>query len=89
MRQQGSLARPVGSISSKTNQLRRLTAGSEQSCDQSAGTWSFTAQDDLSDGVFSFSGGNEAPEGGARVGLLGLALAGIEGLRRKVMRAKR
>ena len=52
-------------------------------------TWSFTAQDDASNGVFSFSAGSEAiPDGGATVALLGLALAGIEGIRRKLMRGK-
>ena len=57
--------------------------------DPTAGTWNFTVQDDPSNGVFSFSGGSEAiPDGGATVALLGLALAGIEGIRRKLMRAK-
>ena len=52
-------------------------------------TWSFTAQDDPSDGVFSFSGTNQAlPDGGATVALLGLGLAGIEGIRRKLRRSK-
>ena len=52
-------------------------------------TWSFSAQDDPADGVFSFSGASEAiPDGGATVALLGLALAGIEGIRRKLRRAK-
>ena len=54
----------------------------------STGQWNFTAQDDPSNGVFSFSGASEAPDGGATVALLGLALAGIEGIRRKLMRAK-
>jgi len=49
--------------------------------------WFFTVQDDPANGVFSFSGGN-VPDGGATVALLGLALAGIEGIRRKLMRAK-
>jgi hypothetical protein len=52
-------------------------------------TWLFSVQDDPSNGVFSFSGGSEAiPDGGATVALLGLALAGIEGIRRKLIRAK-
>ena len=52
-------------------------------------SWSFTTQDDASDGVFSFSGANQAiPDGGATVALLGLSLAGIEGIRRKLMRSK-
>ena len=52
-------------------------------------TWNFTVQDDASNGVFSFSGGSEAiPDGGPTVALLGLALAGIEGIRRKLMRGK-
>ena len=47
-------------------------------------TWSFTVQDDASNGVFSFSGGSEAiPDGGPTVALLGLALSGIESIRRK------
>ena len=52
------------------------------------GSWSFTAQDDPANGVFSFSAGSLVPDGGATVALLGLALAGIEGIRRKFMRAK-
>ena len=52
------------------------------------GSWSFSAQDDPADGVFSFSASSEIPDGGATVALLGLALAGIEGIRRKLMRAK-
>ena len=48
-------------------------------------TWNFTVQDDASNGVFSFSGGSEAiPDGGPTVALLGLALAGIESIRRKL-----
>ena len=52
------------------------------------GTWSFSAQDDPANGVFSFSAGSLVPDGGATVALLGLALAGIEGIRRKFMRSK-
>jgi hypothetical protein len=54
------------------------------------GSWFFSAQDDPADGVFSFSGGTQGsvPDGGATVALLGLALAGIEGIRRKLKRAK-
>ena len=52
-------------------------------------TWFFSVQDDPADGVFSWSGGSEAiPDGGATVALLGLALAGIEGIRRKLRSAK-
>jgi hypothetical protein len=52
-------------------------------------SWSFSAQDDPSNGIFSFSAGSEStPDGGATVALLGLSLAGIEGIRRKLMRAK-
>jgi len=50
--------------------------------------WSFTTQDDPANGVFSFSGSSQIPDGGATVGLLGLALAGIEGIRRKLKRVK-
>ena len=56
--------------------------------DPTFGTWSFSAQDDPSNGIFSFSGGTETiPDGGATVALLGLALAGIESIRRKLRRA--
>ena len=51
----------------------------------SNGTWSFSAQDDPSNGVFSFSA-TTAPDGGATVALLGLSLAGIEVIRRKLRR---
>jgi hypothetical protein len=60
--------------------------------DATAGTWSFTAQDDSSNGVFSFSASTfssqATPDGGPTVALLGLALAGIECTRRKLKRAK-
>ena len=53
--------------------------------DNTNANWNFTTQDDPSNGVFSFSGGSEAiPDGGATAALLGLALAGIEGIRRKL-----
>jgi len=57
--------------------------------DPTFGTWTFSVQDDASNGVFSFSGGSQAtPDGGATVALLGLALAGIECTRRKLRRPK-
>ena len=37
---------------------------------------------------FPFLAGVRLPDGGATVALLGLALAGIEGIRRKLRRAK-
>ena len=53
-------------------------------------SWSFSTQDPgggPGDLVFSFSGGGQAlPDGGATVALLGLSLAGIEGIRRKLRR---
>jgi hypothetical protein len=51
------------------------------------GTWRFSTQDDPSNGVFSFSA-STVPDGGATVALLGLALAGIEGIRRKSRRTQ-
>jgi len=51
-------------------------------------SWHFTVQDEASNGVFSFSGGIEVPDGGATLALLGVALAGIEVIRRKVKKAK-
>ena len=57
--------------------------------DNTNANWNFTTQDDPSNGVFSFSGGSEAiPDGGATAALLGLALAGIEGIRRKLIKGK-
>jgi VPDSG-CTERM motif len=51
--------------------------------DPTSGSWSFTAQDQPAGGVFSFSASTSAvPDGGSAVALLGLAFAGIEGLRR-------
>ena len=57
--------------------------------DPTRGNWLFSVQDDPAAGVFSFSGSTQAtPDGGATVALLGLALAGIEGVRRKLRRSK-
>ena len=53
----------------------------------SGGTWRFSTQDDPSNGVFSFSA-STVPDSGATVALLGLALAGIEVIRRKSKRAQ-
>ncbi len=55
-----------------------------------AGSWSFTSQEPDADGVFSFSAGTGAegvPEGGTTVALLGLGLAAVELIRRKMLRA--
>jgi hypothetical protein len=57
-----------------------------------AGTWSFTSQSPAANGVFSFSAGSagsggSVPDGGTTVALLGLALAGIEIVRRKLATA--
>ncbi len=55
--------------------------------DATPGTWSFTSQSPSASGVFSFSAGSNAqgvPEGGSTVALLGLGLAGVAMLRRKV-----
>jgi hypothetical protein len=52
------------------------------------GTWMFSAQGEGSGGIFSFSASSNVPDGGATVALLGLSLAGIEGIRRKLRRAK-
>jgi hypothetical protein len=51
-------------------------------------SWHFSVQDEPSNGVFSFSGGIEVPDGGTTLALLGLALAGLEGIRRKLRSAK-
>jgi hypothetical protein len=53
----------------------------------SGGNWRFSTQDDPADGVFSFSA-STVPDGGATVALLGLSLAGIEVVRRKLRKAK-
>ena len=57
--------------------------------DATRGNWLFSIQDAPAGLVFSWSGGSAAtPDGGTTVALLGLALAGIEGIRRKLMKAK-
>jgi VPDSG-CTERM motif len=57
--------------------------------DSTRANWLFSVQDDPANGVFSFSGSTQAtPDSGATVALLGLALAGIEGIRRKLRRSK-
>jgi hypothetical protein len=57
--------------------------------DPTAGIWRFTTQDPSAGTppTFSFSASTQAlPEGGATLALLGLGLAGVEGLRRKLRR---
>ena len=57
--------------------------------DPSSASWLFSIQEAPAGLVFSWSGGSEAiPDGGTTVALLGLALAGIEGTRRKLTRSK-
>jgi hypothetical protein len=54
------------------------------SFDPTFGTWRFTTQNPSANGTFSFSAsGLSVPDGGATVTLLGLALVGVEVLRRK------
>jgi hypothetical protein len=56
--------------------------------DLTGGTWSFTTQNPSARSRFSFSAAAGAvPDGGSGVALLGIALVGIEGLRRS-FRAK-
>jgi VPDSG-CTERM motif len=51
--------------------------------DLTSGTWSFTTQNPSAHARFSFSAsGGTVPDGGSAVALLGIALVGIEGLRR-------
>jgi hypothetical protein len=52
--------------------------------DPTDGIWRFTSQAPSAAGVFSFSASTAVPEGGLTVGLLGLALVAVEGLRRKI-----
>jgi VPDSG-CTERM motif len=53
--------------------------------DPTAGVWHFTTQGPKAQGVFSFSAATGAvPDGGSAVALLGLALTGIEVLRRRL-----
>lgn len=58
--------------------------------DPTVGSWSFTSQTPMANGVFSFSSGSATqgvPDGGTTVALLGVALAGIEIIRRKLAAA--
>jgi len=59
--------------------------------DATTGTWSFTAQSPDANGVFSFSaatgGQGGVPDGGTTVALFGIALAGVELIRRKLASA--
>ncbi len=58
--------------------------------DPTVGTWSFTSQSPSARGVFSFSSGTDAqgvPDGGTTVSLLGIGLAGVALLRRKLVSA--
>jgi hypothetical protein len=53
--------------------------------DLTSGTWSFTTQNPSAHSRFSFSAaGGTVPDGGSAVALLGIALVGIEGLRRRL-----
>jgi VPDSG-CTERM motif len=61
---------------------------SGNSFDPTFGSWSFTTQNPSANGTFSFSAsGLSVPDGGSAVALLGLALIGVEVLRRKLMAA--
>jgi hypothetical protein len=58
--------------------------------DATEGVWSFTAQEPHAGNIFSFSassGSNGVPDGGSTVALLGLGLAGVEMIRRKLLSA--
>lgn len=58
--------------------------------DATAGTWSFTAQSPAANGIFSFSSGSATqgvPDGGTTVALLGVSLAGLGLLHRKLQTA--
>jgi hypothetical protein len=53
--------------------------------DMTSGTWSFTTQNPSAHSRFSFSAASgTVPDGGSAVALLGIALVGIEGLRRRL-----
>jgi VPDSG-CTERM motif len=51
--------------------------------DPSPGSWQFSTQNPSANSEFSFSAATGVPDGGSALCLLGLALAGIEGLRRR------
>ena len=56
--------------------------------DATEGTWRFTSQSPAANGVFSFSGSGDAqgvPDGGTTLVLLGVALAGVELIRRSLI----
>lgn len=56
----------------------------DSSLDANVGTWTFTSTTSLKNSKFTFVAGNGAvPDGGSALALLGIALLGIEALRRK------
>ena len=63
--------------------------------DQTAGTFSFSTQENDVDGRFSFSAAGIAtptstnvPDGGATIALLGLSLLGLQGARKAIAKRK-
>ena len=57
--------------------------------DPTPGVWNFTSQTPSANGIFSFSAGTSGqgvPDGGTTVALLGLGLAGVELIRRRLLR---
>jgi VPDSG-CTERM motif len=52
------------------------------------GTWSFTSTGSGSQPQFGFTASSSAPDGGSAVALLGIALTGIEGVRRMIRARK-
>ena len=63
--------------------------------DQTAGTFSFTTQENDVNGRFSFSAAGQAtptstnvPDGGATIALLGLSLLGLQGARKAIAKRK-
>jgi hypothetical protein len=79
-----------GVVTQNSNLLNASGTGfvSGNGFDSTAGTWSFTTRTSgAPEFLFSVSTGDGVPDGGATVALLGLALAGVEVVRRKLKAA--
>ena len=62
-----------------------ITATGPVAFDATPASWNFTTQNPSAGGVFSFSAASGAPDGGATMMMLGIALSGVALLRKKLV----